>query len=74
MHYVAPSVWAWKSYRAKRISKFLDHLLVLYPFEKKYFTVHGLNTTFIGHPIAFDHKYKDNDYFCENTLKDKSLL
>jgi lipid-A-disaccharide synthase len=74
VHYVAPSVWAWKSYRAKRISKFLDHLLVLYPFEKKYFTVHGLNTTFIGHPIAFDHKYKDNDYFCENTLKDKSLL
>ena len=74
VHYVAPSVWAWKSYRAKRISKFLDHLLVLYPFEKKYFTVHGLNTTFIGHPIAFDHKYKDNDYFYENTLKDKSLL
>ena len=74
LHYVAPSVWAWKSYRAKRISKFLDHLLVLYPFEREYFTVHGLNTTFIGHPIAFDHKYKVNDYFCEDSLKDKSLL
>jgi len=74
VHYVAPSVWAWKSYRAKRISQYLDHLFVLYPFEQKYFTVHGLNTTFIGHPIAFDSKYEDNNYFFENSLKDESLL
>ena len=74
IHYVAPSVWAWKSYRAKKISKILDHLLVLYPFEKEYFTVHGLNTTFTGHPIAFDHKYRSNDYYFENSLKYKSIL
>jgi len=74
IHYVAPSVWAWKSYRAKKISKILDHLLVLYPFEKEYFTVHGLKTTFTGHPIAFDNKYTSNDYYFESSLKSKSIL
>ena len=74
IHYVAPSVWAWKSYRAKKISKILDHLLVLYPFEKEYFTVHGLNTTFTGHPIAFDNKYRSNNYYFESSLKSKSIL
>jgi lipid-A-disaccharide synthase len=74
IHYVAPSVWAWKGYRAKKISKFLDHLLVLYPFEKDFFTVHGLDTTFIGHPIAFDKNYKSNNYYIEESLKDKSLI
>ena len=74
IHYVAPSVWAWKSYRAKKIAKFLDHLLVLYPFEKEYFTIHGLNTTFTGHPIAFDSQYRYNDYYFEPSLKNKSIL
>ena len=74
IHYVAPSVWAWKSYRARQISKFLDHLLVLYPFEKDLFTIHGLNTTFTGHPIAFDKNYKDNNYHFEQTLNDKSII
>lgn len=74
IHYVAPSVWAWKSYRAKKISKFIDHLFVLYPFEKEYFTIHGLSTTFSGHPIAFEKKYSKNNYYFDNSLKDKSLL
>jgi len=52
IHMVAPTVWAWRPGRAKQISKFLDHLLVLFPFEPPYFRKHGLNTTFIGHPIS----------------------
>jgi lipid-A-disaccharide synthase len=51
LHIVAPTVWAWKSSRAKKISKFVDNLFVLFPFEKKYFVPHGIKTTFIGHPI-----------------------
>ena len=73
VHYVAPSVWAWKSYRAKKISNYLDLLFVLYPFEKKYFTKFGLNTVFVGHPIAFDEKYYSNKYKCEKSLLDKNL-
>ena len=49
VHYVAPSVWAWKPGRARRIAAWLDHLLTLLPFEPPYFTCHGLQTTFVGH-------------------------
>ena len=73
LHYVAPSVWAWKSYRAKKITKFLDHLFVLFPFEKKFFTKEGLRTTFVGHPIAFDDNFDKNKYFLESSLKDNLI-
>ena len=52
IHMVAPTVWAWRPGRAKNISKFLDHLLTLFPFEPPFFTRYGLPTTFIGHPLA----------------------
>lgn len=51
VHYVAPTVWAWKPKRAKKIAKFLDHLMVLLPFEPPYFEVEGLATTFVGHSV-----------------------
>lgn len=51
IHYVAPTVWAWRPGRAKKIAAFLDHLLALLPFEPPYFTVHGLDCTFVGHPV-----------------------
>ena len=51
VHFVAPSVWAWRSGRAKKIAGFLDHLLALLPFEPPYFEKHGLATTYVGHPI-----------------------
>jgi len=50
IHMVAPTVWAWRPGRAKVIARFLDHLLVLFPFEPPYFEPHGLTTSFIGHP------------------------
>ena len=52
IHYVAPTVWAWRPKRAKKIAAFLDHLLVLLPFEPPYFTAEGLDCTFVGHPIV----------------------
>jgi lipid-A-disaccharide synthase len=52
IHYVAPTVWAWRPKRAKKIATFLDHLLVLLPFEPPYFTREGLACTFVGHPIV----------------------
>ena len=73
IHYVAPSVWAWKSYRAKKIAKFLDHLLVLFPFEKNLFLKEGLNTTFVGHPIAFDNKFINNKYYIEKSLNNNAI-
>lgn len=54
VHYVAPQVWAWRSGRAQKIAKFLEHLLLLFPFEERYFDRTGLKTTFVGHPLAED--------------------
>lgn len=52
VHYVAPSVWAWRPGRARTVAQFLDHLLVLFPFEPPYFLKKGLATTFVGHPVV----------------------
>lgn len=69
-HYVAPSVWAWRPGRAKKIAKFADHLFCLLPFEPPYFTPHGLDATFVGHQLASNYvetlPIKAND--CVNIL------
>lgn len=52
VHYVAPSVWAWRPGRARKVAQFLDHLLVLFPFEPPYFLKEGLPTSFVGHPVV----------------------
>lgn len=51
IHYVAPSVWAWRPGRAKAVSAYLDGLMCLFPFEPKYFEKHGLETAYVGHPL-----------------------
>jgi lipid-A-disaccharide synthase len=50
VHYVAPSVWVWRAGRARKIARFLDHLLALLPFEPPYFEKVRLPCTFVGHP------------------------
>ena len=51
IHYVAPSVWAWKSNRAKKLANLVDHLLTLLPFEPPYFEREGLKSSFVGHSV-----------------------
>jgi lipid-A-disaccharide synthase len=66
LHYVAPTVWAYKPERAKKISKIFDKLLVLLPFEPTYFQREGLETEFIGHPVLEeDFTKSDGSYFRE---------
>lgn len=52
VHYVAPTVWAWRPGRARKLARLCNHLLVLLPFEPPYFDVVGLPTTFVGHPAV----------------------
>ena len=52
IHYVAPSVWAWKQWRASRMSRYLDRVLTLFQFESQYFDDVGLESVFVGHPIV----------------------
>ena len=51
IHYVAPQVWVWREGRVKKFKKFLDHVLLLFYFEKKYFDKEGIPNTFVGHPL-----------------------
>lgn len=51
IHYVAPSVWAWKPGRAKKIARYLNHVLALLPFEPIYMQRVGLECSFVGHPV-----------------------
>jgi len=51
VHYVAPQVWIWREGRVKKFKKFLDHLLLLFNFEKKYFDKENIPNTFVGHPL-----------------------
>ena len=52
IHYVAPTVWAWRPGRAQVIARRLTHLLTIFPFEAPWFEPHGLPVTFVGHPAA----------------------
>lgn len=54
IHLIAPSVWAYREGRAKKIAKLYDLLLAILPFEPPYFEKYGLKTIFIGHPIVED--------------------
>ena len=51
VHYVAPQVWVWREGRVKKFKKFLDHILLLFDFEKKYFDKESIPNTFVGHPL-----------------------
>ena len=56
IHYVAPQVWAWREGRVKNFKKFLDHILLLFNFEKKYFDKENIKNTFVGHPLLENNK------------------
>ena len=51
IHYVAPQVWIWREGRVKKFKNFVDHFLLLFNFEKKYFDKENIKNTFVGHPL-----------------------
>ncbi|MDC0539319.1 lipid-A-disaccharide synthase [Candidatus Pelagibacter sp.] len=73
IHYVAPQVWVWRKNRVKKIKKFIDHILLLFNFEKKYFDEENIKNTFVGHPLI---EKKENVITTLDNLisKDKKII
>ena len=61
IHFVAPQVWIWRKHRVKHLKSFLDHVLLLFPFEKKYFDEENIQSTFTGHPLLEDKEKEKID-------------
>jgi lipid-A-disaccharide synthase len=70
VHVVAPSVWAYRSSRAKKYAKIYDRLLTLLPFEPKYFIQEGLSSDSIGHPVLEQEFFNELPYFREELKVD----
>ncbi len=59
IHFIAPKVWAWREGRVKKMKDFIDHILLLFKFEKDYFDKEEVTNTFVGHPLL-DKKISKN--------------
>jgi len=68
LHYVSPSVWAWRRWRLKKIAKAVDLMLCLFPFEKYFYEEHKIPVQFVGHPSA------DEIPFTIDTLAARKIL
>ncbi len=73
VHYVAPQVWVWREGRVKKFKKFLDHILLLFDFEKKYFDKENIPNTFVGHPLL-EHETKNKIDLSSIISNDKKII
>ena len=73
IHYVAPQVWVWRKNRVKKMKKFIDHILLLFDFEKKYFNEENIVNTFVGHPLL-QNQDLGKTVLNNLTSKDKNII
>ena len=52
VYYVSPQLWAWRPSRVELIRRYVRKMLVIFPFEQKFYAGHGINAEFVGHPLA----------------------
>ena len=52
MHYISPSIWAWRGGRIKKIAEAVSHMLLIFPFEEEIYRRAGIPSTYVGHPLA----------------------
>ena len=73
VHYVAPQVWIWREGRVKKIKKFIDHILLLFNFEKSYFDKENVSCEFVGHPLL-ENRVEDKIDINQFVGKNKALF
>ena len=76
IHYVAPSVWAWREGRAKKIARFMDGMMCLFPMEVPYFTKHGMRAAHVGHPMVenFVETPPDKSYRIRGNIAQETVI
>ncbi|SLN09609.1 Lipid-A-disaccharide synthase [Roseovarius gaetbuli] len=77
VHYVAPSVWAWRAGRAAKMARVIDHVLALLPFEPPFMTAAGMECDFVGHPVVAEPRPSAQDvaaFRARHGLTDAPLL
>src|SRR5262249_24533589 len=52
-YFVSPQLWAWRSGRVKQIQKYIRKMIVIFPFEQEFYRRHGVDVTYVGHPLAY---------------------
>lgn len=52
-YFISPQVWAWRSGRVKQIRKYVRKMIVIFPFEQEFYKSHGVDVTYVGHPLAY---------------------
>lgn len=52
-YFVSPQIWAWRTGRVKQIKKYVQKMIVIFPFEQEFYSRHGVNVTYVGHPLAY---------------------
>ncbi len=73
IHFVSPKVYVWRKGRVKKLKSFLDHILLLFPFEKKYYDEENIKSTFTGHPLLESYA-KDKIDINEIITKEKKIF
>lgn len=73
-YYVAPQFWAWRQRRVRLLQDYIDKALVIFPFEEKFYRDHGVDATFVGHPLAdLPHPTITRDEYAAQFRLDKTL-
>lgn len=75
-YYIAPKVWAWKESRVKRLKKYVDKLLIIFPFEVDYFKRHGVDAVYCGNPLvdSLTKTEKDINFIQSNSLDQRPII
>ena len=77
VYYISPQIWAWGGGRIKKIARFVDHMIVVFPFEEELYRSAGVKVDFVGHPIleGLNSTFTKDEFFEKHTLKlDNSVV